>query len=159
MLFVCIWLLFLPLISANAFYFHVFFLVYWHIVCLFHELICIMHSAFILLVFLILCSHRCCFLQWKGYVLSGKIASNYIIYVIYMRLISTFTIISLLLALIYTCSWKQTKNNSHSCHIVLRWSRLLPKKGDSFAVWQKCYAGGGITLIFFNGTDVRIIRW
>ena len=42
---------FLPMISAIAFYFHVFVLVYWHIVCLFHVLIWIMHSAFNLLVF------------------------------------------------------------------------------------------------------------
>ena len=41
---------FLPLISANAFYFHV---LSWFIdtVCLFHVLICIMHSAVNLLVF------------------------------------------------------------------------------------------------------------
>ena len=48
------------MISAIAIYFHVFFvsfvvvvcvLVYWQIVCLFHVLICIMHSAFNLLVF------------------------------------------------------------------------------------------------------------
>ena len=41
---------FLPMISANAFYFHV---LSWFIdtVCLFHVLICIMHSAFNLLVF------------------------------------------------------------------------------------------------------------
>ena len=42
---------FLPIISAIAFYCHVFFLVYLYIVCLFHVLICIMHSAFNLLVF------------------------------------------------------------------------------------------------------------
>ena len=50
MLFVCIMLLFLPLISANAFYFHV---LSWFIdtVCLFHVLVYIMHSAFNLLVF------------------------------------------------------------------------------------------------------------
>ena len=41
---------FLPLISANAFYFHAFF-VYWHIDCLFHFFISIMHSAFNLFVF------------------------------------------------------------------------------------------------------------
>ena len=41
---------FLPIISANAFYFHV---LSWFFdtVCLFHALICIMHSAFNLLVF------------------------------------------------------------------------------------------------------------
>ena len=41
---------FLPMISANAFYFHV---LSWFIdtVCLFHVLICIVHSAFNLLVF------------------------------------------------------------------------------------------------------------
>ena len=50
MLFVCIMILFLPLISANAFYFHV---LSWFIytVFLFHVLICIMHSAFNLLDF------------------------------------------------------------------------------------------------------------
>ena len=44
---------FLPIISAIAFCFKFFplFLVYSHIVCLFHVLICIMHSAFNLLVF------------------------------------------------------------------------------------------------------------
>ena len=50
MLFVCIMLLFLPLISANAFYFHalslfISFFVY------FIFFICIMHSAFNLFVF------------------------------------------------------------------------------------------------------------
>ena len=41
---------FLPMISANAFYFHV---LSWFIdtVCLFHVLICTMHSAFNLLAF------------------------------------------------------------------------------------------------------------
>ena len=41
---------FLPMISAIAFYFHI---LAWFIdtVCLFHVLICIMHSAFNLLVF------------------------------------------------------------------------------------------------------------
>ena len=41
---------FLPMISANAFYFHV---LSWFIdtVCLFYVLICIMHNAFNLLVF------------------------------------------------------------------------------------------------------------
>ena len=50
MLFVCIMLLFLPMIFENAFYFHV---LSWFMdtVCLFHVLICIMHSAFNLLVF------------------------------------------------------------------------------------------------------------
>ena len=41
---------FLPLISANAFYFHTSSLLI-DTVCLFHLLICIMHSAFNLLVF------------------------------------------------------------------------------------------------------------
>ena len=43
-------ILFLPLMSENAFYLHV---LSWFIdtVCLFHALICIMHSAFNLLVF------------------------------------------------------------------------------------------------------------
>ena len=45
MLFVCIMLLFLPLISANAFYFHALSL----FISFF--LICIMHSAFNLFVF------------------------------------------------------------------------------------------------------------
>ena len=50
MLFVCIMFLFFALISANAFYFHA---LSWFIdtVCLFHLIICIMHSAFSLLVF------------------------------------------------------------------------------------------------------------
>ena len=50
MLFVCIMLLFLPLISANAFYFHALSL-FIDTVCLFHFFICIMHSAFNLFVF------------------------------------------------------------------------------------------------------------
>ena len=50
MLFVCIMLLFLPLISANAFYFHALSL-FIDTVCLFHLFICIMHSAFNLFVF------------------------------------------------------------------------------------------------------------
>ena len=45
MLFVCIMLFFLPLISANAFYFHALSL----FISFF--LVCIMHSAFNLLVF------------------------------------------------------------------------------------------------------------
>ena len=50
MLFVCIMLLFLPLISANAFYFHALSL-FIDTVCLFHFFICIMHIAFNLFVF------------------------------------------------------------------------------------------------------------
>ena len=50
MLFVCIMLLFLPLISANAFYFHASSL-FIDTVCLFHFFICILHSAFNLFVF------------------------------------------------------------------------------------------------------------
>ena len=50
MLFVCIMLLFLPLISANAFYFHALSL-FIDTVCLFHFFIFIMHSAFNLFVF------------------------------------------------------------------------------------------------------------
>ena len=50
MLFVCIMLLFLPLISANAFYFHALSL-FIDTLCLFHFVICIMHSAFNLFVF------------------------------------------------------------------------------------------------------------
>ena len=52
MLFVCIMLLFLPSISANAFYFHALYL-FIDTVCLFHFLffIFIMHSAFNLFVF------------------------------------------------------------------------------------------------------------
>ena len=50
MLFVCIMLLFLPFISANAFYFHALSL-FIDTVCLFHFFICIMHSAFNLFVF------------------------------------------------------------------------------------------------------------
>ena len=54
---VCIMLLFLPLIFADAFCFHA---LSWVIdtVCLFLILFCFMHSAFNLLVFLILCSLR-----------------------------------------------------------------------------------------------------
>ena len=56
MLLVCI-ILFLPLIFANAFLFHA---LSWFLdtVCLFQILFCITLSAFNLLVFLILCSHR-----------------------------------------------------------------------------------------------------
>ena len=50
MLFVCIMLLFLLLISVNAFYFHALSLLI-DTVCLCHFFICIMHSAFNLLVF------------------------------------------------------------------------------------------------------------
>ena len=50
MLFVCIMLLFLPLIYANAFYFHALSL-FIDTVCLFHFFTSIMHSAFNLLVF------------------------------------------------------------------------------------------------------------
>ena len=88
MLFVCIVLLFLPLFSANAFYFHA-------CLCLFHFFICIMHSAFNLFVFpnsmftslLFFFFFFCIFLfftiynlhfykyfVWKGYELSGEIA-------------------------------------------------------------------------------------
>ena len=51
MLFVCIILLFLPLISANAFYFHALslFIDTWFVYFIFF--ICIMHSAFNLFVF------------------------------------------------------------------------------------------------------------
>ena len=50
MLFVCIMLLFLPLISANSFYFHALSL-FIDTVCLFHFFISIIHSAFNLFVF------------------------------------------------------------------------------------------------------------
>ena len=50
MLFVCMMLHFLSLISANAFYFHALSL-FIDTVCLFHFVICIMHSAFNLFVF------------------------------------------------------------------------------------------------------------
>ena len=47
MLFVCIMLNFLPLTFANAFCFHACLVWgYFHIVCLFQILFCIMHSAF-----------------------------------------------------------------------------------------------------------------
>ena len=44
----------------------------WHIVCLLQISFGIMHSAFNLLVFVILCSHS--FFKRKGYVISGEIA-------------------------------------------------------------------------------------
>ena len=50
MLFVCIMLIFLTLIFANAFYFHALSL-FIDTVCLFHFFIYIMHSAFNLFVF------------------------------------------------------------------------------------------------------------
>ena len=65
----------------NCYFFSCFVMVYWHIVCLFQVLFCIMYSAFNLLVFIIMCSH--CFFQWNGYVLSRKIArknNNYYFY-------------------------------------------------------------------------------
>ena len=71
MLFVYIMLLFLPLISASAFYFHalsLFISFFWFASCT---------VLLICLFFLILCSHRCCFyfyFLWKGYELSGEIA-------------------------------------------------------------------------------------
>ena len=43
---------------CKYFLFSCFVLVYSHIVCLFQILFCIIHSAFDLLVFLIICSHR-----------------------------------------------------------------------------------------------------
>ena len=49
-------------------------LVYWHIVCLFHVLICIMHSAFNLFVFPNSMFTPLLFFKWKGYVLSEEIA-------------------------------------------------------------------------------------
>ena len=51
MLFVCIMFLFLPLISANAFYFHALSLFIDTYFVYFIFLICIMHSAFNLFVF------------------------------------------------------------------------------------------------------------
>ena len=51
MLFVCIMLLFLPLISANAFYFHALSLFIDTYLVYFIFFICIMHSAFNLFVF------------------------------------------------------------------------------------------------------------
>ena len=61
MLFVCIMLLFLPLISANAFYFHALSL---FIDTYFVYFIFLFASCTVLLIclfFLILCSHRCFF--------------------------------------------------------------------------------------------------
>ena len=63
MLFVCIMLIFLPMIFANALSLVI------DAVCLFQILFCIIHSAFNLLVCLSLFSYH--FFQWKGYVLSG----------------------------------------------------------------------------------------
>ena len=57
MLFACIMLIFLPLIYAIAFYFNALSR-FIDTVCLFQILLCIMHSALNLLVFLILFSHR-----------------------------------------------------------------------------------------------------
>ena len=63
---VCLHNAFLPLTFSKAFCFHA---LSWFsdTICLFKILFCTMHSAFNLLVFLILCSH----LFRKGYVLSG----------------------------------------------------------------------------------------
>ena len=52
---------FLSLICANAFYFHALSLF------ILFFFICIMHSAFNLFVYLIICSHHCCF--WCGFFL------------------------------------------------------------------------------------------
>ena len=57
--------LFLPLIFANVF-FPCFVLVYRHIVCLFHVLFCIMHSALICWFFVILCPHRFLFFNERA---------------------------------------------------------------------------------------------
>ena len=57
---------------CKCFFFSCFVLVYWHIVCLFHVLFCIMHSAFNLLVFPIYMFTV--FSKWKGYVLCVEIA-------------------------------------------------------------------------------------
>ena len=58
--------------------FSCFVFVYWHIVCLFHFFICIMHSAFNLFVFpnsmFTLLLLFVLFFIWKGYELSGEIA-------------------------------------------------------------------------------------
>ena len=43
---------------CKCFLFSCFVIVHWHIACLFQVLFCIVHSAFNVLVFLILCSHR-----------------------------------------------------------------------------------------------------
>ena len=48
---VCLHNAFFAIDFCKCFLFSCFVLVYWHIVCLFHILICIMHSAFNLLVF------------------------------------------------------------------------------------------------------------
>ena len=56
---------YLLLTFSNIFLFSCFVMGYRHIVCLYQILLCIMRCAFNLLVFLILCSHRCCFLM-KG---------------------------------------------------------------------------------------------
>ena len=76
---------------CKCFLFSCFVFVYWHIVCLFHFFISIMHSALICLFFLILCLHRCCclflFYIWKGYELSGGIAlknNHYYYYYYYL---------------------------------------------------------------------------
>ena len=59
---------------CKRFLFSCFVLVYWHIVCLFHVLICIMHTAFNLLLFPESMFSPLLFFVWKGYVLSGEIA-------------------------------------------------------------------------------------
>ena len=59
MLFVCIMLLFLPLISANAFYFHALSL-YFDTLFVYFIFLASCTVLLICLFFLILCSHRCC---------------------------------------------------------------------------------------------------
>ena len=80
---------FLPLISSNAFYFHV---LSWFIdtVFLFHVLICIMHSAFNLLFFPnSMFSSLWFFTKLQVYVLSGEIAlkNNHYYYYYYVTLL------------------------------------------------------------------------
>ena len=94
MLFVCIMLLFLSLICANAFYFHALsvFISFFLFASCSVLLIC--------LFFLIICSHRCCFCFFidfllKGYELSGEIAlkNNHYYYYIQSMFVVIRTII------------------------------------------------------------------
>ena len=60
---------------CKCFLFSCFVFVYWHIVCLFHFFISIMHSAFNLFVFPnSMFTPLLFFFIWKGYELSGEIA-------------------------------------------------------------------------------------
>ena len=67
---------FLPLISANAFYFHALSL-FIDTVCLFHFFLFASCSVLLIcLFFLILCSHRCCFFVFYFFIFYERAMSS-----------------------------------------------------------------------------------